>query len=121
VTQVELPAVVEQRPVQIQLYDIGLASAVSVLLLPAQDLVELVDLVDDGDTVAAVTQLAGLDDPDIPKGFARGLALLDRLLLFLDVCRTLFMVVQEALVLRTFEPVADVEREREVVEDVMLC
>lgn len=65
VPDVELPALVEQRILNVLLHDVGFVIAVVVLLLLLEDVVELVDLVNHHNAVAAVRQLARLHYPDV--------------------------------------------------------
>lgn len=119
VPNIELPPVVQQRPVQIQLHNVSFGSAVSMLLLLTENFVELVYFIDYCDTVASVAQLARLNDPYITEGFS-GFPLLYCFLLLLDMGSSLFVVVDEALVLGTLQAVSDVECQRQVVEHILL-
>ncbi len=72
---VEFPAPVQQRPLDVLLDYVGLQRPVRVLLPPLYDLLYRVRLVVDGDAVAPVAALPGLDDPDRGLAAAGGLPL----------------------------------------------
>ncbi len=66
VADVKLAPLVEEGTIDVQLHDEGLLCAVVVSSFAFHDGIQLVDLIDDCDAIAAVSQLSWLHYPDIP-------------------------------------------------------
>ena len=118
VADVELPLLEEEGPVDVELDDKGLLCAVLVLSLTLHDGVQLVGLVDDGDSVASIGQLSWLDDPNIPHRPSNGQPVLLVLFLLADDGLPFLVVADEALVLRILGALLDVEGQGNDLEEV---
>ena len=119
VADVELPPLVQQRVLDVLLDDVGLVVAVLVLLLLLEDVVQLVDLLNHHDAVAAVRQLPRLHDPDVLQP-PPPLLLLRPLLLVL-LALDLLELLGEPHVFGVVHSFLDVEGERDDLEDVLLA
>lgn len=108
VADVEFPALVKQRILDVLLNYVGLVVSVVMLLLLLEDIVQFVDLINYNDAVATVRQLPGLHNPDIFQPFLA--RLLDRLLLSVLFALYLFELFSEPHVFGIIDPLFDVER-----------
>jgi hypothetical protein len=118
VANVEFTVVVEQRTIYVHLHYVGPLGLLPLSLFHQR--VELVDLVDYGYASTLVAVLAGLDDPDVAGlAFNCFSLLLGLALLLLDLSGSALVVLDEASVFWIFGSLADVEGEREVVEDLL--
>lgn len=108
-SDVKLSPIVEQRSVKIQLDYVGFGCSIIVLFFLSDYFVELIDLVDDSDAVATIRKLSWLNNPNVSHWLFDCLALLSCLLLFLNVCSSLFVIVKKSFVLCTLHSVFDME------------
>ena len=121
VADVKLPPLVEEGPIDVELHDEGFISTVVVLPLALHDRVQLVHLVDHRDPVAAVGELARLDDPDVSHGATDGKPVILVPLLLADDGLAFLVVAHESLVLRVLGALFDVEGERYYPEEQSSC
>lgn len=127
--EIELPAVVEEGAVDVELHNVGLFFAVGMHLLAGQDLLDFLEAVADVDAVAAVGDFPGLDNPDVsqlldfrPVLLPRVvlLVVVDQLLLLQDLLLPVVVELEEILVLAVVQPLLDVEGDGNVVEEILL-
>lgn len=117
---VEFTLFVKKRPVDVELHDEGLLGAVLVPTLTLHDAVELVDFVDDRDAIASISELAWLNDPDVPHGTAYGQSVLFISFLLTDYGLSLLVISDKSFVLWVISAFFDVEGERNELEELSI-
>lgn len=122
---VELPAIIQQWSVNVQLDDVCLLCAISMDVLTVQNGIDFVNFVNDCDAITPIRQLSRLNDPYVPHFMFRLfdnstiVVLFSVLSLhFLDVVGSSLEVVDKTFVLRIFNSSFNVKCQWNVVEHV---
>ena len=118
VPDIELPLLIQEGPINIQLYYEGLLAPIIMHFLRFYDRVELVYLIDHSDAVASVGELPWFDDPDVAHGSLLQTTILELAFLFFHVGLSLFVVGDKSFVLGVFEASFYMESEGDSSEEI---